>query len=196
MSKPNALIYDVEILRCIPDVYEDDDPDLEYCGGWDDFTGMGISCVAAFDCLTGLYHLFLEDNLSDFQGLVLERASIVGFNSSSFDDRLCRANGLEIKTTYDLLCEVRVASGQPPYYQRGVTRAGYSLGALARANLAFGKEGHGAEAPEAWQRGRRGSVVNYALRDIQITERLFRHRKGLIDPTNGEPLVCRDPEDG
>ena len=60
---------------------------------------------------------------------------MIGFNSLSFDDKLCKAHGIEVETTYDILCEVRQATGQPPFYAKGFTRAGYNLDALAKANL-------------------------------------------------------------
>ena len=49
---------------------------------------------------------------------------IVGFNSHAFDDRLCQANGIEITSDFDLLGEIRVASGQPAHYVKGLTRTG------------------------------------------------------------------------
>ncbi len=188
----NALIFDVEILRCIPDPHLND-PTLEYCNGWSDFDQMGISCVAAYDYAEGLYRLFLEDNLAEFQALVKKREHIIGFNSSSFDDLLCAANGLEVTTTYDLLREVRIASGQPPDYERGATRAGYSLNRLAQANLGVSKTASGELAPMLWQRDERGAVLDYALRDAQITKALFDKRASLIDPTDGSTLTCREP---
>lgn len=189
----DAIIYDCEIARCIPPKWDEEpDPELKYCNGWDDFSGMGISVIAAYDYWADRYRVFLPDNLDDFQALVSNRKAIIGFNSISFDDQLCYAHGLQVTTTYDLLAEVRIASGQPPHYVKGQTRGGYSLEQLAQANLGYGKSGTGSLAPELWQRGQRGSVIDYCLGDVAITKKLFEMRSRLTDPTTGETLTLRD----
>lgn len=189
-----ALIYDCEIQKCIPDGAIEED--LQYCDGWEDFEGMGISIIGCYTYWNDVHHVFLEDNLSDFQALVYEADEIIGFNSISFDDKLCAANGIKIETTYDLLCEVRIASGQPPHYEQGVTRRGYNLDALCFANLGQGKSSTGANAAILWQRGQRGSVISYCLRDVQLTRKIFELglRGELKDPTNQEKLTIRNAE--
>lgn len=190
----NAILYDCEIARCIPPQWNEGerDPELEYCGGWDDFKGMGISVIAVYDLWQDCYRIFLEDNFNEFQKLVDARHGIIGFNSTSFDDNLCYAHGIKVATTYDLLAEVRIASGQPPHYVKGQTRGGYSLEQLAQANLGYGKSGTGSLAPELWQRGQRGAVIDYCLGDVAITKKLFEMRAGLTDPTTGETLILRN----
>lgn len=42
------LIYDCEIIKCIPIRSEKRDPSLEYCAGWEDYDGMGISLIGAW----------------------------------------------------------------------------------------------------------------------------------------------------
>lgn len=189
----DALIYDCEIIRCIPSGEMEEG--LDYCKGWDDFEGMGISVIGCWDLKEDIPRVFLADNFQDFQALVDAREHIGGFNSVSFDDNLCRANGLSVETTYDLLCEVRVASGQPPLYTPGLTRGGYSLDALAKANLAISKSGSGDLAPKLWQRGQYGAVIDYCLRDVMLTKRLFQKRDHITDPIDGSPLCLREPDE-
>lgn len=182
-----TVIYDCETYRCIPT--GNLSPDLEYCQGWNDFQGMGISVIGAYSSWDDRYHVYLEDNFLDFQALINQAEEVVGFNSLSFDDQLCAAHGLEVKTTYDILCQVRVAVGMPPQYVKGVTRRGYSLEELAKANLGYGKSETGAIAPELWQRGQRGRVIDYCLGDVDITRKLYEGKSQLIDPTNGKMLT-------
>ncbi len=182
-----VVVYDCETVRCIP--AGDRSPGLEYCRGWNDFKGMGIAVICAYSSWNDRYHVYLQDNLSDFQLLVDRAQEIVGFNSLSFDDQLCVANGLRVKTTYDLLCNIRVAAGMPPNYVKGATRAGYSLEQLAQANLGCGKFGTGVIAPELWQKGNRESVIDYCLTDVNITWKLYERRANLIDPTNKKVLM-------
>ena len=183
------LFYDCEIARCIPDKYEENLEGYEYCSGWSDFANMRVACVGVF--WNNQYLSFFEDTLPAFQEIVNQAETIVGFNSVSFDDELMEANGIKIKTTYDLLCEVRVASGQPPFYTPGLTRGGYNLDAIAAANLGKKKTGSGALAPILWQQGKKDEVVAYCLNDVELAVNLYFRRHNLIDPTNGSILKLR-----
>lgn len=188
-SKP-TLIYDCETINCLP--VGEISPNFTYCQSREDFKGMGLSVVGAYASWTGRYHVFLNDNLDDFQNLVNQAKKIVGFNSLSFDDKLCWANNIQIKTNYDLLCEVRVAAGMPPHYVKGVTRKGYSLNDLAQANLKVEKTGTGAIAPQLWQKGEKGKVIDYCLNDVMLLKELYQKRKRIIDPTNQNLLQLPD----
>lgn len=186
----DALIYDCEIINCIPS--GEIEEGLSYCKGWTDFEGMGIAVIGCWDLKDDLPRIFFQDNFQEFQSLANSRNQIIGFNSISFDDKLCQANGIQIKTTYDLLCEVRVASGQPPFFKPRVTRGGYSLDAIAKANLEISKSSSGDLAPKLWQRGQHGAVADYCLRDVVLTKKIFEKRHNLIDPTNGSTLSLAD----
>ncbi len=207
------LMYDCEIIKCIPPRNEDQkDPNLEYCKGWKDFKGMGISVIGTwrnFATLNpfGTYEAFVNDveanpcetvnDMLRFRGLIKQANQIIGFNSISFDDNLIRANGIDIQTTEDLLQTVRISSGQPKKYVKGTTRKGYSLKALAGANLRYNKSLTGELAPVAWQKGRRKEVIEYCLNDVKLLKNLYFkfygklsfRRKGLIDPTNKKTLT-------
>lgn len=185
-----TLFFDCEIAKCIPDKYCPNNPRYEYCQGWTDFKGMGVAIVCAYASWSG-YHSFVKEDLPEFQKLVNEADKIVGFNSISFDDNLLTANGIEIATTYDLLCETRVASGQPPHYTPGETRGGYALEQLARANLGRGKTGKGELAPRRWQEGRYKEVVEYCFNDLGLLRELYERKSALTDPTNGSVLFLR-----
>ncbi len=187
-SSQKFIIYDCEIIRCIPDLKNSRNPKLKYCQGWEDFKGMGISVICAYASWEDSYHIYLDDNLLSFQELVNQADEIVGFNSLSFDDPLCIAHGIKVKTTYDLLCQVRIAAGMPPHYVKGVTLKGYSLEALAQANFGYGKAKMNELAPELWQQGQRGQVIDYCLKDVTLTRKLYEQRFHLLDPTNGKTL--------
>ena len=199
----SAIIYDCEIIKCIPPRDGIRNDDFAYCDGWHDHANMGISVIGAYDYLTGQLKSYVDFDLvpelpgcsdfDEFEHLASLRDHVIGFNSLGFDDKLCTAHDIQVETTYDLLCEVRVASGQPPNYVKGKTKAGYSLDALAKASLGDQKTGHGELAPELWQRGKYYEVIRYCLNDVWLTKRLFDQRAGLIDPTDGTTLVLREP---
>lgn len=192
MSQLPYLLYDAEIQNCIPSKSEPRIEGLIYCGGWKDFIGMGVSVCGVYTSVDDRYYAFMPDNLHEMQPLVdkaeTEGWEIVGFNSESFDDNLMDAHGIRIRTTYDLLCEVRLASGQPRQFVPRRSRPGYKLNAVAEATLKEGKVGSGELAPVLYQRGQIGQLITYNLSDLNLTKRLFEKRQCLVDPTNGHNL--------
>lgn len=170
--KEDIIVYDIEILRAIPD--GKCAPGIDYCKGWDDKKSMGISVICAYTYADDKYHVFCKDNFTDFQLLTLSCPVIVGFNSESFDDVVCGYNGLEVKTTFDILREFYKAIGLCPYPDRYTSDyAGFGLDPLCRANHIGGKNLNGAEAPVYWQRGMVGYVIDYCLNDVYMTKALF-----------------------
>lgn len=214
----NVLIYDTEIINCIPSKSKKIDNDLSYCQGWDHYSGMGISVIGtwrnydlvqigksyltipkilgkyqAFVNYNNLINKHLGNNLDSFnylQKIINIADKIIGFNSTLFDDKLCQANGINIQTNYDLLSEIRIASNQPAQYVSGLTRKGYALKDLSSANLTINKTSTGELAPVLWQKGKKQEVIDYCLNDVKILKKLyFLFIKGkLYDPTNGRKL--------
>jgi hypothetical protein len=176
------FFYDCEIANLI-----EPEPGYQSCGGWKDFAGMGISIIGCYSNKYG-YRVFSGKELKEFEYLYNQHHICVGFNSKSFDDQLLRANGVEITTDYDLLEEVRIASGQPAEFTPGVTRWGYSLNNLAQANLSFYKSGDGALASMLWQQGKLGELIHYCLTDVKILVNLYARKHSLVDPTNNQTL--------
>jgi hypothetical protein len=200
-----TLIFDCEIIHCIPSAEGKRESHLSYCQGWQDYEGMGIAVIGTWrnygikyfcghdEAFVAPAHLELGKKLkplSEFQAIVDQAQVIVGFNSVAFDDQLCQAHGIRIKTDFDLLTQVRVASGQPRDYVSGLTRKGYSLQNLAIANLKQQKTGRGELAPVLWQEGRKQEVIDYCLNDVRLLKQLyFKFLRGqLYDPTNGRKL--------
>lgn len=190
------LIYDAEIARCIPDPMEERQPDLEYCEGWQDFRGMGISVVCAYVVEARRIRVFLEDNLAEFAELA-RTDMVIGFNNSGFDDHLLRAFGIEFRQSYDLLAEIRAIADGSPTYVRGLTRAGRKLAQVCKANLSQvnQKSGDGELAPVLWQRGKRGQVIDYCISDVLLLAKLIAKLPRLIDPATGMELQLPLPHD-
>jgi hypothetical protein len=178
------LIYDCEIVNMIPAKRERPVPGIQYCQGWTDYTGMGISVIGTFDYATGEYAAFLPDmgGLQGFQALVRRADCIIGFNNHGFDDPLVRAHGITFgcdltpegvaACSIDLRVECLRATGIPMDQAKYIK--GFSLPVLAGVNLGAGKTEEGALAPILWQRGERQRVIDYCLNDVKLT-------KGLID---------------
>lgn len=194
------IVYDCEIIKCIPvgTILSN----YEYCGGWRDFNNMGISVIGFyFDSKSKTEYLPTPPgyafSLGEFDNFKEEIKSnedghIIGFNSKSFDDNLCQANGIEIKTTYDLLEEIRVSAFGSPHWEDTPKGHSYSLGAIASANGAA-KTGKGELAPQLWQDGKHQEVIDYCVNDVKLTVELLKLGLSgkLINPNNGEYLQLR-----
>lgn len=190
---PDFIIYDCEIINCIPPKNGQRDPELRYCQGWHDYGNMGISIVgfAYPDGSTGFWDS-RKLGTGSLQ-MALAGETVIGFNSANFDDRLMAANGIKVTTAYDLLLEVRRAGcgsihweDQPPGYS-------YKLDDLAIANGLGGKSGRGDLAPVLWQQGKHQEVIDYCLRDVSLTYQLLKlgWEGKLKDPNTGDYLLLR-----
>lgn len=182
----NLVIYDTEIRH---GVITHDNPaksGYKYAKGWTDFPGMGISVICAYDILEARYRVFLEDNFSDFMELVEKRDGVLGFNNFRFDDKLLRDNGLYLSRTksHDLADAIWHAAGIP----QGEHPRRLSLNACCAAHNLPQKSGNGADAPQDFQDGRIGRVIDYCLNDVRCTLHLYRYLvrcSGMIDPRDG-----------
>lgn len=182
------IIYDCEIIKCIPqgEILSN----YEYCGGWDDFEGMGISVICAIDLESDRTYIFSKD-FQDFQELVDSTDKIFGFNSKNFDDNLCNAHGITVTTDFDLLEQVRLSAyGSSEWFHcpKGYT---YKLDALAKSNGLGGKTGSGEQAPKLWQQGKRQEVIDYCINDVILTKQLIiKFLDGhLKDPNTNKILL-------
>ena len=183
------LVYDCEIVKAIPPRYDNLRREgIEYCDGWRDFENMGISTICAYDFETMRYRVFCEDGFGYFEDLVQEREVIVSFNGVQFDDNLCAAHGIKVRSTYDLLWEMWLSAGlRPPTKPSEFAAAhkGFGLDATAFRNGIGRKSGHGELAPILWQQGKRGQVIDYCLEDVRLTAAVLQRivaQGELLDP--------------
>lgn len=194
MNKTNRLIYDVEIIKAIPTKEREIDG-IEYCNGWGDFEGMGISVIGwkwnqepVEHCLNAASFFDVLLQLEDIA--IDERYLLVGFNSRSFDDKLLDANGLEgITTHYDLLEQVRIAAGFTADFRSVPRGYSYKLDAIAKAN-GMAKTGSGELAPVMWQQDKHQNVIDYCKMDVEITSAILDLglEGKLVDPNTGNKL--------
>ena len=180
----NAIVYDIEIIKAIPNKGEPLIEGIEYCKGWHDHAGMGVSVIGVYDFVEDRFRVFCSDNAVDFLALVDNREHRISFNGIGFDDKVissCINCGVSLQQKhYDLLQEIWSAYGQ--------RFKGGGLDAMCSANGLGGKTGHGALAPVMWQRGQIGAVIDYCLQDVKLTKELFllSQRGPLKSPAGGE----------
>lgn len=192
----DAVVYDLEIVKGIAGRGERHLEGIEYCNGWNDHSGMGISVIGAYDYVDDRYRVFCKDNWEQFSELVCDREWAITFNGVNFDNRVLVANGVSIHNNegsaedYDVLREIWITLGLNPDKFSPRSHGGYGLAAMCEANGIRTKSGHGALAPVQWQRGEIGSVIDYCLNDVKITKDLFElSQKGPIKSPKGAALL-------
>lgn len=195
------LIYDIEIINCIPEKDKPNNPDYTYCEGWHDHENMGISVIGAYfrgnyivftdaPCTGDFYWYSLTNFLPFVQAIQLTGEKIGGFNNRNFDDKVIRLVANRAFTSnFDLLQEIRLAAYGSTEWSDQPKGSCYSLDAIAKAN-GMAKTGHGALAPQQWQDGKYDEVIAYCLNDCRITyDILCLFLKGeLVDPNTGKKL--------
>lgn len=196
----NALVYDIEIIKAVPDKKSPMLEGIEYCKGWDDHASMGISCIGAYDYATDRYRVFCKDNMEDFRALQSGKL-MVSFNGIGFDNKVIALQKFETAgfdpiviepdRCYDVLAELWVAAGLGREFVYP-THIGFGLGDVGYANFKQSKTGTGGLAPVEWQRGNIGNVVDYCLNDVRLTKRCFdriRQTGGLRDPRDSSRFL-------
>lgn len=190
LAKVGAIAYDVEIISAIPQAGEVRDPSLFYCEGWEDYAGMGLSVVTAYDFVEKAYRVYLQDNLDQLRTLVNSRGVIMGFNNRRFDDNVLAANEIYVPKNkcYDLWEEV--VKTQPDGQRRGFT-----LNDMLKANGLTPKSGLGSEAPGWAQKGLWGILINYCLDDTRLFIFLLRLAMNdmMQNPKGGGYMKVRKP---
>lgn len=171
----HSIIYDTETVNLVPSHGRPRIKGVNYCEGWTDFIGMGISVVAAYDYTTGRHRIFCADNAMHFRRLVDRADVIIGFNSLKFDNKLLDAHGVHIpvEKSYDLIIELWKAAGLGLEYEHQ-THSGFSLDDCIRVNFGISKKQDGGLlAPAQWQRGEIGTVIDYCLFDVYAVKILI-----------------------
>lgn len=182
-----GIVFDCEIYAAIPTPGEIPVKELHYCKGWDDFSGMGISCITAIDTVDMSPHVFLQDNLYDFRILLANREWSIGFNSLAFDLPLLDSVGIRLDRSrhFDLARAIWASAGVPS----GEHPKGLGLDALCRANGIGAKRGNGEDAPMLAQRGAIGQLADYCMGDTFLTWRLLNRilsQGGVKDPRKSQ----------
>jgi hypothetical protein len=190
LAKAGAVMYDIEIFNAIPDDKEQGDPRLLYCGGWEDYEGMGISVVTAYDFVDSQLSVYLQDNLGDLGTLINSRQILMGYNNKKFDDNVLRANGIDVphEKSYDLF--LQIVNTQPPGNRRG-----FRLADMLQANGIPPKSGLGSDAPRQAQMNEWGSLITYCIGDTMKQVQLLRMACAgtMKNPKGGSYMTIKLP---
>lgn len=175
------FVFDLEIKNAIPTNREPRVQGVRYCEGWEDYAGMGVAVLCAYDYVEQRFRVFMDSNKEDFFSLLgsFPPRNLVSFNGKGFDVQVvkaCWGYDLSRFVHYDILELIVRETGD---------RRGRTLQRCAQANLRVGKVMEGRLAPVEWQMGRKAKVIDYCLDDVRLTTLLWEkilREGGLIDP--------------
>lgn len=176
------IAYDLEIKNCVPKKDEARKSNLKYCNGWGDKVGMGISVLTAYDSLDRMFHVYCDDNKDEFRKRITDKTLVVGFNSRTFDDKVVQACWGFTNQSYDICAELKK-----------LFKSSFKLEEYSLANFNISKGMSGALAPELYQTGQTGKLIDYCLRDTWITAKLFQKilRQEPIYAPTGECVLLK-----
>jgi len=148
---------------------------VDAVGGWKNFKQLEVSVACAFDSQTNEFHSYTEDKLSDLVKLCQDRL-LIGYNLVGFDLPILEKYGLptwQQLDVFDIMLDVHNVSGWK--YVK--------LDKIAQATLGVGKSADGLMAVEWWKQGDVEKIIEYCLKDVEVTRDIFLHglNKGFIE---------------
>lgn len=167
------LVVDIETQKIAQDV-----------GGWAHIDKLGVSVACAYDSKTGEFLSYRESELEKLHKLCKERL-VVGYNIIGFDLKVLSAYGFDTKRfdVFDIMLDVEASSGW-----RYV-----KLDNIAKATLGIAKIADGLQAVEWYKRGEIDKIIEYCIKDVEITRDVFMHgmKNGHIKiaRSEGEPAT-------
>ena len=165
----NHIVLDIETQNLFSDV-----------GGKENLTKLSLSVAGVFSYASGEFLTFTENQMPQFEDLILKTDLIIGFNINHFDLPILQkylSINLNKIPTLDIMNEVINAIGHR-----------VSLDDLVSNTLGKRKSASGLLAVQYWREGRIDELKKYCLDDVRLTRDLYEH--GL---KNGEiKFTARD----
>lgn len=198
----DTIVYDIEIANRVEDIP----------GGWNNPEAMLLGSAVAYSYNKDHYYFFLHPSSKEKLLQLLNESTVVGFNSIRFDSRVILGNdrsfnynarwtssakegyGWEnydimfeyVNSKYSLLGEEDVFKwlDNPANHKKGV----FSLNGMAMGTFSQQKSGDGALAPVLYKQARYDELLEYNLRDVILTKKLFDHIQayGYVIDGNGQ----------
>lgn len=181
------VVVDVEIKRTIE----------ETPGGWDATDKLGVACAVVYEFKSDRFLVYgdTEEELLALRARLNAADKISGFNIWKFDFPVIfglpgreRVESLRSKTNDILRRTWRDKGLDPDSFSK--SHGGYKLDDIAMRLFGRGKVANGAEAPQMYQRGEWGKLVNYCIDDVKLERDLtmFVSRYGFLIGKDGVPI--------
>jgi DEAD/DEAH box helicase domain-containing protein len=156
-TEDKIIVLDVETQNSFKDV-----------GGRSNLAALKISVAVAFWYPDQKFHVFMEDEMEDFEKLLIKADTIVGFNTIGFDNPVIQPYmkqvRLDTKNQIDMMLKIEEKLGYK-----------ISLDSIAGATLGHKKLSHGLEAIKMYREGRMDELTAYCQEDVNITKEIFEY---------------------
>lgn len=138
---------------------------VESVGGWKNFKLLEVSIACAYDSRTNKTYSYRENELGALIELCKQRL-VIGYNILGFDLPILEKYGLpsEGLDTFDLMLDIHNVSGWKFV----------KLDKIAAATLGTNKSADGLMAVEWWKTGEIDKIIEYCIKDVEITRDLFK----------------------
>jgi DEAD/DEAH box helicase domain-containing protein len=171
---PDFLVVDIETKTLV-----------EAVGGWKNFKQLEVSIACAYDSKTKQLLTYTEDRLGELVELCKDRL-VVGYNCIGFDLPILEKYGLPPVSeldVFDIMLDVHNVSGW-----RFV-----KLEKIAQATIGAGKSADGLMAVEWWKQGEVQKIIEYCLKDVEVTRDVFLHglNQGFIEIMKADETKAR-----
>jgi DEAD/DEAH box helicase domain-containing protein len=151
-------VFDLETQRSCQEV-----------GGWHKADKMGVSCAVLYDSKKNQYLEFLENQVGDFVNHLKTLSLVIGFNIKRFDYLVLKGY-----TNFDF-SRLNSLDILEHIHQKLSYRL--SLDHLAGATLGVEKSANGLLALKWWKEGRIRDILDYCIKDVELTQNLFLYGK-------------------
>lgn len=173
-KNPHFLVVDIETKTLVDAV-----------GGWKNFKQLEVSVACAYDSKTDAFISYTEDKLGDLVKLCKERL-LIGYNLVGFDLPILEKYGLPPVNeldVFDIMLDVHNVSGWKFV----------KLDRIAQATLGVGKSADGLMAVEWWKTGEVDKIIEYCLKDVEVTRDIFLHglNQGFVEIMKADESKAR-----
>ncbi len=153
----DTIVFDIETQKSFDEV-----------GGRENLHLLGISVVAAYSYNHSKTFVFEEKNLNQFQKLLDEAGTLIGFNSASFDVPILVAYSFKVDSFNKLDLMEDVVKG-----------VGFrvSLDNIAGTTLGVKKSADGLQAIKWYKEGNMEDIKKYCVKDVLITKDVYEYGK-------------------
>ena len=154
----DVLVIDIETKNSFADV-----------GGQQNLKDLDCSLIGLYSYNFDKYMAFRDHQIHEVGPILQNAGLVIGFSINHFDlpvlNKYYNFNLMSLPKI-DLLDEIETAYGRR-----------ISLDLLAKANLGYGKTGHGLDAIEYYKKGDWETLEKYCLQDVKVTKDLYELAK-------------------
>jgi DEAD/DEAH box helicase domain-containing protein len=158
---------------------------VDAVGGWKNFKQLEVSVACAYDSRTEKFLTYRESELSQLAELCKDRL-VIGYNVIGFDIPVLEKYGVlpaaELDV-FDIMIDFHNVSGWKFV----------KLEKIAKATLGTGKSADGIMAVEWWKTGEVDKIIEYCLKDVEVTRDIFLHglNKGYLEVEKADESKSR-----